>query len=58
MDSSPVTEERFVGHAVALLEEHGHFDTRLEIRLRVVAELGVDEVVVNFGKCHLRELMF
>lgn len=53
MNSSPVTEECFVGHAVEFLEEHGHFDARLVIRLRGVAELGVDEGVVNFCECHV-----
>lgn len=57
MDGLPVTEESLVGHVLAFTKKDRHFNGWLDVRLRLVTELGTGEFVVDLVECH-DELLF
>ena len=48
-----MAKEGIVVDGINLFEKYGYFDAWLEIRLRVIAELSIGKLMVNFLPRHI-----
>lgn len=56
MHSPPVAEEFLIGDAILFAEEDRHFERWLPVRLRVVVEGRMSELVVDFVPSHFLDV--